>query len=274
MSFKTTNEILGGFTLWPHNFTLANYHKIFTDPTWYKRLLNSIIYVSMNTVISVAVGAAGRLCFLALPLPRRQASVLLAADQPHGAAGGVRAAVLPALFGDRAVRHAHRRGAGALPVQHPARGVDPRGLHVAACRRRSTRPPISTATRFPRSSCKIFMPLIAAGIGVAAFFCFMFSWVELLLAKTLTSVAAKPIAATMTRTASTSGYETRAAGGRRRAHHHSRRGRDLFRAQLHRQGLCPRAGVMERIESRPLMDGLDVADGDVLRRHRPAARAA
>jgi predicted small integral membrane protein len=30
----------------------------------------------------------------------------------------------------------------------------------------------------------------------------MFSWVELLLAKTLTSVAAKPIAATMTRTAS------------------------------------------------------------------------
>jgi hypothetical protein len=54
---------------------------------------------------------------------------------------------------------------------------------------------------------KIFMPTIAAGIGVAAFFCFMFSWVELLLAKTLTSVEAKPIAATMTRTASTSGYE-------------------------------------------------------------------
>ena len=35
----------------------------------------------------------------------------------------------------------------------------------------------------------------------------MYSWVELLLAKTLTSVDAKPIAATMTRTASTSGYE-------------------------------------------------------------------
>ena len=25
MSFKTTNEILGGFTLWPHSFTLDNY---------------------------------------------------------------------------------------------------------------------------------------------------------------------------------------------------------------------------------------------------------
>jgi glycerol transport system permease protein len=54
---------------------------------------------------------------------------------------------------------------------------------------------------------RIFLPTIRSGIGVAAFFCFMFSWVELLLAKTLTAVAAKPIAATMTRTVSTSGYE-------------------------------------------------------------------
>ena len=35
----------------------------------------------------------------------------------------------------------------------------------------------------------------------------MFSWVELLLAKTLTATIAKPIAAIMTRTSSTSGYE-------------------------------------------------------------------
>lgn len=60
---------------------------------------------------------------------------------------------------------------------------------------------------FWRFFVKIFIPTIAAGIGVAAFFCFMYSWVELLLAKTLTSVAAKPIAATMTRAASTAGYE-------------------------------------------------------------------
>ena len=34
MSFKTTNEILGAFSLWPQDFTLENYRKIFTDPTW------------------------------------------------------------------------------------------------------------------------------------------------------------------------------------------------------------------------------------------------
>ena len=60
---------------------------------------------------------------------------------------------------------------------------------------------------FPRFFVRIFMPLIASGIGVAAFFCFMFSWVELLLARTLTAVDAKPIAATMTRTVSASGLD-------------------------------------------------------------------
>ncbi|MGO8078107.1 carbohydrate ABC transporter permease, partial [Rhizobium leguminosarum] len=37
---------------------------------------------------------------------------------------------------------------------------------------------------FPRFFIKIFIPLIASGVGVAGFFCFMFSWVELLLAST------------------------------------------------------------------------------------------
>ena len=54
---------------------------------------------------------------------------------------------------------------------------------------------------FPRFFVKILVPLIASGIGVAAFFCFMFSWVELLIARTLTTTDAKPIAATMTRIA-------------------------------------------------------------------------
>jgi glycerol transport system permease protein len=60
---------------------------------------------------------------------------------------------------------------------------------------------------FPRFFIKILVPLIASGIGVAAFFCFMFSWVELLLARTLTSVSAKPIAAIMTRTVSAAGMD-------------------------------------------------------------------
>ena len=60
---------------------------------------------------------------------------------------------------------------------------------------------------FPHYFVKIFISLIGNGIGVAAFFCFMFSWVELLLARTLTAVEAKPISAIMTRTVSAAGMD-------------------------------------------------------------------
>ncbi len=60
---------------------------------------------------------------------------------------------------------------------------------------------------FPRFFIRIFLPLIANGIGVTAFFCFMFSWVEQLLATTLTSSHALPFAAVMTRAYSVAGMD-------------------------------------------------------------------
>ena len=45
MSFKTTGEILSGFSLFPQTWTLENYITIFTDPSWYGGYVNSIIYV-------------------------------------------------------------------------------------------------------------------------------------------------------------------------------------------------------------------------------------
>ncbi|MER6575001.1 carbohydrate ABC transporter permease, partial [Nonomuraea sp. NPDC001023] len=59
----------------------------------------------------------------------------------------------------------------------------------------------------PRFFVRIFLPMIRSALGVTAFFCFMFSWVELLIARTITSVDAKPIAATMTRTVSAAGVD-------------------------------------------------------------------
>ena len=69
MSFKTTNEILGGFSFFPQDFTLANYKVIFTDPTWYNGYINSIIYVVINTIALGYGGLAGSVCVLTLPLP-------------------------------------------------------------------------------------------------------------------------------------------------------------------------------------------------------------
>lgn len=41
---------------------------------------------------------------------------------------------------------------------------------------------------------RYLMPVIAPGIGVACFFCFIFSWVEVVFARILTSTGGKPIA--------------------------------------------------------------------------------
>ena len=40
---------------------------------------------------------------------------------------------------------------------------------------------------------KILIPLMAPGIAVACFFCYMFSWVEVVFARILTVTAGKPI---------------------------------------------------------------------------------
>lgn len=45
----------------------------------------------------------------------------------------------------------------------------------------------------PRFFYKILIPMLMPGIGVAAFFCFMFSWVEVVFARVLTITNGKPI---------------------------------------------------------------------------------
>ena len=55
MSLKTNNEILSSFSLWPRTVSWDSYLTIFTDPAWYSGYINSLIYVCINTVISVTV---------------------------------------------------------------------------------------------------------------------------------------------------------------------------------------------------------------------------
>ena len=63
MSLKTNTEILGSFSLWPQDLTLENYIKILTDESWYIGYVNSLIYVVMNTVISLTVALPAAYAF-------------------------------------------------------------------------------------------------------------------------------------------------------------------------------------------------------------------
>ncbi|MEM7047680.1 MAG: carbohydrate ABC transporter permease [Pseudomonadota bacterium] len=206
MSFKTTGEILSGFSLFPQTWTWDNYITIFTDPTWYWGYINSILYVSINTVISVCVALPAaygfsrfrflgdkHLFFWLLTNRMAPAAVFaLPFFQLYSAVGLFDTHIAVALA------HCLFNIPLAVWILEGFMKNIPKELDEVA---------FIDGYSFGRFFLTIFIPTIRAGVGVTAFFCFMFSWVELLLAKTLTAVEAKPIAATMTKTASSAGYE-------------------------------------------------------------------
>ncbi|WP_200833621.1 MULTISPECIES: carbohydrate ABC transporter permease [Spiribacter] len=206
MSLKTNQEILSTFTLWPENLTVANYVKIFTDPTWFPGYINSTLYVAMNVVISLTVALPAAYAFsrynflgdkhlffwLLTNIMAPPAVFLLPFFELYQSVGMYDTHIAVAL--------AHTLFTVPLAVwilEGFMSGV-PKEIDETA---------YLDGYSWPRFFITIFLPLIRSGVGVTAFFCFMFSWVELLLARTLTSVEAKPIAVTMTRTVSASGLD-------------------------------------------------------------------
>ena len=206
MSLRTNADILANFSLYPSDPTLANYIKIFTDPSWYSGYINSIIYVSMNTAISLTVAlpaayAFSRYSFLGDKhmffwlLTNRMAPpavFLLPFFQLYSTFGLIDTHIAVALA------HCLFNVPLAVWILEGFMSGIPREVDETA---------YIDGYGFPRFFLTVFVPLIRTGIGVTAFFCFMFSWVELLLSRTLTTTAAKPIAAVMTRTVSATGLD-------------------------------------------------------------------
>ncbi|GFZ93836.1 carbohydrate ABC transporter permease [Elstera cyanobacteriorum] len=206
MSLKTNSEIISGFTLWPHTLTFDNYIKIFTDASWYSGYLNSLKYVAINTVVSIALAlpaayAFSRYRFLGDKhlffwlLSNRMAPPAVFALPFFNLYSAIGLFDTPFAV---ALAHCLFNIPLAVWILEGFMSGVPKEIDETA---------YIDGYSFPRFFVKIFMPMIASGIGVSAFFCFMFSWVELLLARTLTSVDTKPIAATMTRTISAAGMD-------------------------------------------------------------------
>jgi glycerol transport system permease protein len=206
MSLKTNTEITTTLTLWPREITFDNYVKIFTDPSWYGGYINSLTYVLINTVLSIALAlpaayAFSRYRFLGDKhlffwlLSNRMAPPAVFALPFFNLYSAIGLFDTPWAV---ALAHCLFNVPLAVWILEGFMSGVPREIDETAA---------IDGYSFPRFFVRIFMPLIASGIGVAAFFCFMFSWVELLLARTLTTVNAKPIAATMTRTVSAAGMD-------------------------------------------------------------------
>lgn len=206
MSFKDNVEITSGLTFWPVHPTLEHYKLIFTDPAWYGGFLNTVSYVAINTVLSVVVALPAAYAFsryrflgdkhlffwLLSNLMAPPAVYAMPFFNLYSAVG---------LFDTVwAVALAHCLFNIPLAVwilEGFMSGV-PREIDETAA---------IDGYSFPRFFIRIFIPLIGNGIGVTAFFCFMFSWVEQLLATTLTTVDAKPFVSVMTRAFSAAGMD-------------------------------------------------------------------
>jgi glycerol transport system permease protein len=206
MSFKTNEEILSKFTLWPAQFTLANYATIFTDVSWYSGYLNSLLIVGINTVISLLVALPAAYAFSRYSfLGDKHLFFWLLTNRMTPPA----VFLLPffQLYSTVGLMDTHLAVALAHLVFNVPLAVWILEGFMSGIPREIDETAYIDGYSFPRFFLTIFVPLIKAGIGVTAFFCFMFSWVELLLARTLTSVNAKPIVAVMTRTVSASGMD-------------------------------------------------------------------
>ncbi|MDJ0945845.1 MAG: carbohydrate ABC transporter permease [Kiloniellales bacterium] len=206
MSLQTNADILAEFSLFPRNLTLQNYLKIFEDPSWYWGYLNSIIYVSINTAISLTVALPAAYAFSRYRFigDKHMFFWLLTNRMAPPAVFLLPFLQLYSTFGlidthiAVAISHCLFNVPLAVWILEGFMSGVPREIDETA---------YLDGYSFPRFFATVFIPLIRAGIGVTAFFCFMFSWVELLLARTLTTTDAKPIAATMTRTVSATGLD-------------------------------------------------------------------
>jgi glycerol transport system permease protein len=206
MSFRTNADILGAFSIFPAHPTIANFVKIFTDESWYSGYINSMIYVTENTLISLITALPAAYAFSRYHfLGDKHVFFWLLTNRMAPAA----VFLLPyfQLYSTLHLIDTHIAVALAHCLFNVPLAVWILEGFMSGIPKEIDETAFIDGYTFPRFFITIFIPLIRAGVGVTAFFCFMFSWVELLFARTLTVTNAKPIVATMTRTISATGLD-------------------------------------------------------------------
>jgi glycerol transport system permease protein len=206
MSLRDNADILSKFEIIPSKISFNGYAQFFSDPSWIGSYMNSVTYTLLNTVLSLLVALPAAYAFSRYTfsgdkhlffwlLTNRMAPAavfLLPFFQLYQSMNLFDTALGVAL--------AHMLFNVPLAVwilEGFMSGVPKQLDEIAEI----------DGYKFGRFFVTLFIPMIRSGIGVTAFFLFMFSWVELLIARTITSTDAKPIAAQMTRTVSASGID-------------------------------------------------------------------
>ena len=206
ISVQQNADITGAFSIFPQDPSLKNFMELWMNPVWSRSFVNSLTYVLINTLLSISLALPAAYAFSRYQfLGDRQLFFWLLTNRMAPPA----VFLLPffqlySAFGlfDTPL---------AVGLAHCLFTV-PMAVWILEGFMSSIPKELDEMAKIDGHSfgfffLRIFIPANWGGIGVTIFFCFMFSWVELLIARTLTGVEAKPIVVTMTRTISASGID-------------------------------------------------------------------
>lgn len=205
ISFMTQAEATSGLAFYPRNPTLANYYYILTDQGWALGFVNAAIYTVMNVVLSllVAIPAAYGFARYRFIGDKHLFFWFLASRMTPSA---VLFLPLVQLYSQIGLMDRHL----GVALAHCLFTV-PVAVWILEGFIKQIPPELDETSRVDGRSegaflFRVLLPVAAPGIGVAAFFCFMASWVELILANALTTIDAKPIVAVLFRAGGPLGF--------------------------------------------------------------------
>ena len=205
-SFKDNTEILSKRTWLPETFTFRNYVHIFTTQCWRDSFINSFTYVAINVILVIVAAVPAAYAFSRWRF-RGDKHLFFWLFTNRMAPGATFMIPMFQLYSNIglfdttlavALAHCLFNLPLAIWILEGFMSGIPKELDETA---------FIDGYNFSSFFRKIFFPLIKPGIGVAAFFCFLFSWTELLLAKILTGIANKPIVVTLTASLGAEGWD-------------------------------------------------------------------
>jgi glycerol transport system permease protein len=196
-SLKTDQEILSSFTLFPSELTFENYAEIASSPVWRSSFANSLIYVLLNVAITITVAIPGAYAFSRWSF-RGSHHLFFWLLTNRMAPAAVFIVPFTELYSALGLFDTHLGVALAHCLFNIPLAIWILEGFMSGIPKEIDETAYIDGYSFPRFFARIFLPLVAPGIGVAAFFCFTFSWVELILAKSLTVTEAKPVVVTLT----------------------------------------------------------------------------
>lgn len=173
-------------------FTFSNYIKIFQNPVMTGAILNSITYVSLNILITIPVSLLAAYAFSRYSFTGDKhlffGFLTLRMTPPIVMVLPVFLIFLQINLVNKPLGIALAHCAFNVPIS-----IWVLESFISAIPKELDETAFIDGYSFTQFFVKILIPLMAPGIAVASFFCFMFSWVEIVFARILTVTAGKPI---------------------------------------------------------------------------------